>query len=170
MTGRDGVAGGEEVPPDREDHGARGEYAAELRLFGVLSRTFAVLQERSRRDVARHGLTPHEFAVLEELHRRGPLLLGDIQERVLVSSGGVTYLVDRLAARGLVERQDCPGDRRARYAALTPQGEEFMDGAFPEHARALAAGMEALTPAERQELTRLLGALGRGAPTTVGSD
>lgn len=152
------------------DRTASGEHAGELRLFGVLSRTFAVLQERSRRDVARHGLTPHEFAVLEELHRRGPLLLGDIQERVLVSSGGVTYLVDRLAARGLVERQDCPGDRRARYAALTPAGVAFMERAFPEHARALAAAMESLTISERHELTRLLSALGRGALHTVGSD
>jgi MarR family transcriptional regulator, 2-MHQ and catechol-resistance regulon repressor len=140
-----------------------GEYAAELRLFGALSRTFAVLQERSRRDVARHGLTPHEFAVLEELYRRGRLLLGEIQDRVLVSSGGVTYLVDRLAARGLVERQDCPGDRRARYAALTPEGGEFMDRVFPEHARALAGAMEALTPDERREVTRLLATLRRGA-------
>lgn len=140
-----------------------GDLQGERELFAQLSRAFGTLQERSRRELARHGLTPHEFAVLEGLHRRGPLLLGEIQEAVQVSSGGITYLVDRLAGRGFVERQDCPGDRRARYAALTTEGRSFVEGVAPAHDRALAAGTSALGPGEVREVTRLLRALERGA-------
>ena len=57
-----------------------------------------------------------------------------------MSSGGITYLVDRLEQKGLVERQDCPGDRRARYAALTPEGERVIGRIFPGHARQIVAG------------------------------
>ena len=93
--------------------------ATALRLWVVLSRSHDALVQVLKADIERHDLTPAEFAVLEALHHKGPQLLGDIQKRVLVSSGGMTFLVDRLAKRGLAERKACPSDRRARYASLT---------------------------------------------------
>src|SRR3712207_3630263 len=84
-----------------------------LRLWIALARAHNAVQAHAAADVARHGLTISEFAVLEVLYHKGPLLLGEVQRRILVSSGGITYLVDRLEKRGLVERRDCPGDRRA---------------------------------------------------------
>lgn len=139
------------------------EYADALKLFTVLFRAQAALAEKSRESVARHGLTPAEFSVMEALYHRGPLLLGEVGSKILVSSGGITYLVDRLAGRGLVERRECAEDRRARYAALTGKGAELMDRIFPEHARCLARSMEALSPAELREAARLVKALGKGA-------
>jgi MarR family 2-MHQ and catechol resistance regulon transcriptional repressor len=87
-----------EPPPGEVDP----EYAQVLKLFTVLSRAHAAFMEKVRQDVARHGLTPTEFAVLEALYQKGPLLLGEIQSKILVSSGGITYLVDRLEEPGLV--------------------------------------------------------------------
>ena len=107
-----------------------------LKLWVVLSRAHAALAERAAADVARHGLTLAEFAVLEALYHKGPMLLGEVQRSILVSSGGVTYLADRLAARGLLERRACPNDRRARYAALTRAGEALIGEIFGEHAEA----------------------------------
>lgn len=147
-------AGPRPVDPDR---------ATDLRLFTILQRAAAVLRERARADVARHGLTPAEFAVLEVLYHRGPLSLGDIQWKILVSSGGITYLVDRLVQRGLVERRPSPEDRRTRFAALTDAGVALLDEIFPEHARALSEGMQALDPEEKRILADLLKRLGRGA-------
>ncbi|HEX6372741.1 MAG TPA: helix-turn-helix domain-containing protein, partial [Longimicrobium sp.] len=78
-----------------------------LKLWVVLSRAHAAVAEHSQADIARSGLTPMEFGILEALHHKGPMLLGEVQKKILVTSGGVTYLVDRLAAKGLVERQRC---------------------------------------------------------------
>jgi MarR family 2-MHQ and catechol resistance regulon transcriptional repressor len=111
-------------------------------------------------DVARHGLTLAEFAIVEALYHGGPLLLGELQRKILVSSGGVTYLVDRLEEKKLVERRECPGDRRARYAALTPAGEAFVGRVFPEHARSIARAMTGLTKKEQGEAIALLRRLG----------
>jgi MarR family 2-MHQ and catechol resistance regulon transcriptional repressor len=78
-----------------------------------------------------------------------------VQRRILVSSGGITYLVDRLEKRGLVERRDCPGDRRARLAALTGDGEALLAGIFPEHAEAIRQALHGLSDDEKKELVRL---------------
>lgn len=137
--------------------------ATELKLWVVLARAYAAVSERAARDVARHDLTLAEFAVMEALYHKGPLLLGEVQKKILVSSGGVTYLVDRLEQRGLVERQLCAEDRRARYAALTDKGKTFMDRIFPEHADCIAEVASALPPEQQLELTRMLRDLGRHA-------
>ncbi|MBM4193961.1 MAG: MarR family transcriptional regulator [Gemmatimonadetes bacterium] len=97
--------------------------ATALKLWVTLARAFESAAELSRIDIAANDLTPAEFAILEAIFHKGPMLLGELQRKVLVSSGGTTFLVDRLAKRGLVERQSCPTDRRARYAALTASGQ-----------------------------------------------
>src|SRR5829696_5942697 len=84
-----------------------------LKLWGVLARAHNAVERHAQGHVQEHGLTLPEFGILEALYHKGPLLLGEVQRKILVSSGGVTYLVDRLTAKGLVERQDCPEDRRA---------------------------------------------------------
>ena len=134
-----------------------------LKLWVILSRAHAAVEEHARADVARHELTLAEFAILEVLYHRGPLLLGEVQRRILVSSGGITYLVDRLEQRGLVERRECPGDRRARYAALTAEGEALVGRIFPEHARCLEAALGGLGEEEQEEAVKLLRTLGRYA-------
>ena len=137
-----------------------------LKLWVVLARAFNSIEQRAGEDVARHGLTLAEFAVLEALYHKGPLLLGEVQKKILVSSGGVTYLVDRLVDRGLVRRKLCTEDRRARYAELTEEGTELMDRIFPEHAVCLAEVMSSLNGLEIREVTRMLRELGVHAAST----
>lgn len=137
--------------------------ATALKLFVVLARAHAAVSRHAAADAARHGLTGTEFGILEALYHRGPLLLGELQRKILVSSGGITYLVDRLEERGLVERRPCVEDRRARYAALTGAGTTLMDRIFPEHAKAVAHAVSGLTRAEQQQVTALLRALGQAA-------
>lgn len=136
---------------------------AVLRLWVVLARAYAAVSRHAEADVARHGLTGTEFGILEALHHKGPMLLGELQRSILVSSGGVTYLVDRLAAKGLVERRECAEDRRARYAALTDEGRALIARIFPEHAGNLARALAGLTPPEQEQAATLLRTLGRAA-------
>ena len=137
--------------------------SAALKLLVVLARAHAAVDVHLHSQVARHGLTLTEFAILEVLFHRGPLLLGEVQRRILVSSGGVTYLVDRLEKKGLVERRDCPEDRRARYAALTPEGEALISRIFPEHAACIERAMGGLSEEEQRTAAELVRRLGRHA-------
>jgi MarR family 2-MHQ and catechol resistance regulon transcriptional repressor len=114
-------------------------------------------------DVQRHGLTLAEFGIVEALYHRGPMLLGEVQKRILVSSGGITFLVDRLAAKGLVERRSCETDRRARYAALTPKGTALVAEIFPSHAAVVKQAMEGISPEEQERVADQLRDMGRRA-------
>jgi MarR family transcriptional regulator, 2-MHQ and catechol-resistance regulon repressor len=139
------------------------EHAEALKLFVVLARAYHAVNRHTELDIARHGLSPGEFAILEALYHKGPLLLGEVQRKILASSGGVTYLVDRLVGGGLVERQECAHDRRARYAALTERGNELMAGIFPAHAEVVAHAVAGLSEAERATAIDLLRKLGTSA-------
>lgn len=131
-----------------------------LRLWVVLARAHAAIEAHARADIARHGLGATEFGVLEALYHRGPLLLGEVQQKVLLSSGGVTYVIDRLEEKGLVERRPCPSDRRAVYAALTPRGEETMARIFPAHAACMERVLSGLGPEDQERAAALLRTLG----------
>lgn len=144
--------------------------AAALKLWVVLARAHNAVQAHLQDHVARHDLTLTEFAILEVLFHKGPLLLGEVQRRILVSSGGVTYLVDRLERKGLVERRECREDRRARYAALTPQGEQLISEVFPEHARCIQRVLGELSTEEQRTATTLLRRLGRAAAEMEGCE
>ncbi|MDP9349248.1 MAG: MarR family transcriptional regulator [Gemmatimonadota bacterium] len=137
--------------------------ARALKLWVVLSRAHAAVEAHARSDMARHGLSGAEFGALEALYHKGPMLLGEVKQKILVSSGGITYVIDRLAEKGLVERRACPGDRRASFAALTPAGEALMERIFPEHAGRLEQVLSTLTAEEQETAIALLRTLGRGA-------
>lgn len=137
--------------------------ATALKLYVVLSRAQRAIGERAQADLEQHGISITEFAIMEALFNKGPLLLGEVQRKILVSSGGITFLVDKLAQRGFVERQACPNDRRARYAALTKKGTALMKEIFPEHAANICEAMAGLSQAEQKEATALLKRLGLAA-------
>jgi MarR family transcriptional regulator, 2-MHQ and catechol-resistance regulon repressor len=134
--------------------------ARALKLWVVLARAYSAVARQVDADIARHGLTTTEFGILEVLRHKGPLLLGEIQRKVLVTSGGITYLVDRLVAKGLVRRELSPDDRRARFAVLTPEGTQLIDRIFPEHARCVARAMNGLDADEQKAAAALLRTLG----------
>jgi MarR family transcriptional regulator, 2-MHQ and catechol-resistance regulon repressor len=137
--------------------------APALKAWVVLARAYLAISRHVAADVARYDLTASEFGILEALYHKGPLLLGDLQRKILVTSGGVTYLVDRLAAKGLITRESFPGDKRSRFAVLTPEGSALIKQIFPSHAKRLSKVLGALTPKEQKRLAGLLRTLGKGA-------
>ncbi len=151
--------------PERPKPKRSGEkdQATALKSWVVLARAYLAVARHADADVARFGLTSSEFGILEALHHKGPLLLGDLQRKLLVTSGGVTYLVDRLVAKGLVTRESYPGDKRARFAVLTAQGSALIRQIFPAHAKRITRVLDALSPKEQKRVTALLRTLGKAA-------
>lgn len=134
-----------------------------LKLWVVLARAYQALRRHAAADLERHGLSEGEFAVLEALYHKGPMLLVEVQRKILVSSGGITYLVDRLAEKGLAERRPCATDRRASYAALTKEGERLIRTIFPAHEQAIARAVSGLSDAEKRQAVKLVRKLGLSA-------
>jgi DNA-binding MarR family transcriptional regulator len=82
----------------------------------------------------------------------------------MVSSGAVTKRVDRLQARGLVERRPSASDLRSTRVVLTRKGSRVIDAAMDEHVVNEARLLAGLDPDERAALGDLLGRLA----TTLG--
>ncbi|MEO7965586.1 MAG: MarR family transcriptional regulator [Gemmatimonadaceae bacterium] len=139
------------------------EQRVALKLWVTLARAYAALSQVAQDDVRGDSLSIAEFAVIELLYHKGPTVLGEIQKRILVSSGGITFLVDKLTEKGFVERRECPDDRRARYAALTKDGERLMRRIFPRHARRITEALSGLSVTQQRDLTRSLKTLGLAA-------
>lgn len=134
-----------------------------LKLYVVLSRASEALHSHTKADIESHGLTQTEFAILEALYHKGPQLLGEVQKKILVSSGGITFLIDKLEKRGLVRRTPCESDRRARYAELTEEGHALMARIFPGHAEVVRRACAGLGLADQRNLIELLKKLGTEA-------
>src|SRR5205823_5283249 len=86
--------------------------------------------------LAAHGLQRGWFDLLAPLRRAGePYELNPTQlmRATLLSSGGVTKRLDRLAEAGLVERRPDPSDRRGTLVGLTAKGKKVVDAALESH-------------------------------------
>lgn len=134
-----------------------------LKLFIVLSRSYKALNEQANKLIAEKGLNPTEFAVLELLFHKGDQPLQQIGGKILLASGSITYVVDKLEQKGLLKRVACPNDRRVTYAQITDEGKQFIDGIFPEHAQKINEMMSALTDEEKLTAIELLKKLGLSA-------
>jgi MarR family transcriptional regulator, organic hydroperoxide resistance regulator len=99
-------------------------------------------------------LTPSQLAALGHLDE--PCAQRELAESLHFDASNVTDIVDRLEARGLVERTVDPNDRRVRRIVLTPDGEALRRKAF-EEAMASAPTLVALTATEQRALCELLG-------------
>ena len=103
------------------------------------------------------GLTPSQYNVLRILRGEGkPLPILEIADRMIAAVPGITGLIDRLEAMGLLARDRSTEDRRVIFVAITPKGLSLLgklDGPVAAlHKRLIGH----LSPAELRELIRLL--------------
>lgn len=136
------------------------ELTQSLKLFIVISRANKAIHECTNQFFQAKGLNPTEFAVLELLFHKGRQPLQKIGNKILLASGSITYVIDKLEKRGFIQRVNCPSDRRVTFAEITPEGEEFMSELFPEHEKQLVEIMNVLDADEKDQAINLLKKLG----------
>ena len=132
---------------------------APLEVLSRVSRLARHLDLARREAFETHGLEPWEFDVLAALRREGPpyaLSPGRLLQVTLVTSGTMTNRIDRLEAKGLVERQPDPVDGRSVRVVLTDAGRRRVDDALTDllaHERRI---LGTLPSSERDRLADLL--------------
>lgn len=134
-----------------------------LKLFVVLSKAYKAVMEGAIKNMKKHNLSETEFTFLELLYHKGRFPLQQIGAKVLMTSGSITYNIDKLEKKGYIKRVQCPEDRRITYAEITEEGTKLMDNIFPDHANAIHTLLNGLDSNEKQEAIRLLKKLGIGA-------
>ncbi|EOD67263.1 MarR family winged helix-turn-helix transcriptional regulator [Amycolatopsis vancoresmycina] len=130
-----------------------------MAVIGRLSRLSALVDAELRRTFARHDLDRASFDVLATLRRSGPpyrLTPTELMRSAMVTSGAITQRLDRLEARGLVERSPNEADGRGVRVALTEAGGELVDRTLPDHVATEHRILAALSADERDELAATL--------------
>jgi MarR family transcriptional regulator, 2-MHQ and catechol-resistance regulon repressor len=85
------------------------------------------------------------------------LSCSEITEKTLITKGGITGVLDKFEARGLVKRMPCREDRRSILVRLTPKGVEFFRKFYPQLVRGKRSVFEkAFRPEQMKEFSKLL--------------
>ncbi len=102
-------------PPDSA---ALSEAQAILALFRTLRRD---MLRGARAELTRSGLTGAQLNLVSLLGTHGPLTISELSRELELGHSTVSGIVDRLEARGVVQRQPNPSDRRYTRVALTEE-------------------------------------------------
>lgn len=148
----DGTASEGEMTPTREAQDI-------VRQFGALRRH---LLRTNRANFVRSGLTAPQLSVISLLANRGPMTLTELSDQLQLSHSTASGIVDRLQARGVVQRAPSPQDRRYTNISLTE--EALRAGARIRNEGTMARLVQALaaaTPEERRTISEGLALLSR---------
>ncbi|MFB5269785.1 MarR family winged helix-turn-helix transcriptional regulator [Paenibacillus enshidis] len=135
--------------------------ATSLKLFVVLSKAYKAISEQIIKDIKQYGLSSSEFMTLEVLYTKRRIPLQQIGEKILVTSGSITYNIDKLEKKLLLRRVPCREDRRVIYAEITDAGDELFNRIFPEHAEIVYHLMSGVPYDEQEAAITLLKKLGK---------
>jgi DNA-binding MarR family transcriptional regulator len=106
----------------------------QLDAWRSLLNAHATLLERIERALAEAHLPPLAwYDVLWALYRAPDhrLRMSELAEHTVLSRSGLTRLVDRMEAAGVLERQPAPGDRRGAFAVTTDAGRDLLQRMWP---------------------------------------
>jgi DNA-binding MarR family transcriptional regulator len=133
----------------------------------LLSAHAALMKQFAAEDIWA-DVSMREYDVLYTLSKcPAPVRISELNRHVLLSQPALSRLVDRLAERGLLQRQPDPADGRGVLLSLTAAGRAVQRQIGRQHARGVARAMTAeLDPAELRQLETICRKL--AAPMAVG--
>jgi DNA-binding MarR family transcriptional regulator len=134
------------------------DHKNELRLWLRLFTCKTLIEGEVRRRLRdQFDMTLPRFDLMAQLDKApNGMKLGELSQRLMVSNGNITGLVDRLVAQGLLDRQAAPNDRRAQLVRLTAEGRRMFRAMAAAHEEWVAEAFADLAPSEIETLMRLL--------------
>ena len=104
-----------------------------LKLVVAVARTYNNLFFQIEKSLQEFDLNVSEFGVLEMLYHKGDQPVQKVAEKILVTSGTITYVINKLEKKGFVIRRKCNKDKRVYYVSLTEKGKDYISHIFPKH-------------------------------------
>ena len=148
------------IPLDAETKVAErpGDHEHELRLWlRLLTCTTLIEGEIRSRLRENFDVTLPRFDLMAQLDKApNGMTLGELSQRMMVSNGNVTGLVERLVSLNLVERKPAPNDRRAMIVTLTPEGRRTFRSLARTHEGWVAEIFSDLSQPEMDTMMKLL--------------
>ena len=128
-----------------------------LRALRPLVEAYWAFWLESSRHIRSLRLTPAQFDIVVTLGETDGMTCSELSEASLLTKGTLTGVLDRLQAKGVIERAGVPGDRRCTLIRLTKKGDEMFHKVFPAHIGHIKPFFErALTAQEAGQLKDML--------------
>jgi DNA-binding MarR family transcriptional regulator len=146
---------------------------APMALLGRLLRAAQLADANLSNGLVKYSLPQGWFDLLAAMRRAGrpyELTPTELMRATMLSSGGITKRLDRLAEAGLLERRADPSDRRGTLVRLTRSGKAIIDQAVATHLANEERLLRVLTRADRHDLDDLLRKLLSSLEPDAGSE
>ena len=117
---------------------------------------YQAFERYSSPDVKAMGLTTTQFDVIATLGNQPPMTCKELGEKTLVTKGTLTGVLERLEAKGILERKLNPEDARSQMIGLTQAGQTLFEKVFPAHLNHLDKAFQKLSAKELVEITSSL--------------
>lgn len=126
--------------------------STQLKIFIGMSRTLNKINNATNKIYNKYGLTSGQFAVLEALYHKGDLSVGEVQERILSTSGTIPVIVKNLEKRSLLEKKQDSQDKRRYILHITDKGRDLLDKVYPENKKIIVSMINVWDEKEQEEI------------------
>ena len=127
----------------------------ELRIVIGLHRMVNEIDRKTGRLLQPYHLTLGQFAVLEALYHKGDMTIGQVQEKILSSSGTIPLIIQNLEKRKLLRRLKNEKDRRVCMLQLSEEGRWLIEEVYPKNEAMIFRELGIYSLEEQEELVRL---------------
>lgn len=125
-------------------------------LMVAIAKLNSTLNKQVGNDIYQYGITPTEFNILSHLYHQGKTKTQTIGEIVFISSGAITYMINKLVQKGFVSKEKDLKDKRITWLQLTDAGNTFYVDMYPKHLMHLDEVFSSFSNQELKELFKTI--------------
>ncbi len=127
-----------------------------LLLIKELVQAYQAFENHSASHIKEMGLTVTQFDIVATLGNQPPMTCKELGNKTLVSKGTMTGVLERLEAKGLIDKFPNTEDGRSYKIGLTKAGEKLFKRVFPEHIEYLGKAFGKLSKNELEQAVTVL--------------
>ena len=127
-----------------------------MSLMKELASTYQAFEAYSTSHIKRLGLTTTQFDILATLGNQPPMTCSELGEKTLILKGTMTGVLERMEAKGLIEKIPNQADGRSYMIGLTKSGDKLFKKIFPEHLQYLERAFSGLSKKEIEQAVKAL--------------
>lgn len=135
------------------------ENEIDLKILIALHRVVNAVDSKTAKLVKAYGLSLGQFAVLEVLYHKGEMTVGQVQKKILSSTGTMPVIIKNLEKRQFISHKEDENDKRKRLLYITDKGRDIISKVFPKNKEIIIEYFKNMEIDEKKEFLRLMKSL-----------
>ncbi|MCI6475371.1 MAG: MarR family transcriptional regulator [Mucispirillum sp.] len=135
------------------------EQEIDLKILIALHRVVNAVDSKTVKLVKSYGLSLGQFAVLEALYHKGEMTVGQVQKKILSSTGTMPVIIKNLEKRQFISHKEDENDKRKRLLYITDKGRDIISKVFPKNKEIIIEYFKNMEIDEKKEFLRLMKSL-----------